>query len=428
MARHVRKKRKEHKGLALGAALGFGTAGVVASAQTAGAATASEWDRVAQCESSGNWAINTGNGYYGGLQFYQPTWVAYGGLAFAARADLATKQQQITVAERVLTSGWNGNGPQGKGAWPVCGLGLSSTPYGGGQTPPPAPVPTPPPVTPPAEPPDAEDGVYVVKAGDSLSGIAARLNIEGGWQKLYSINKAAVGADPDLIHAGLKLRLPGHEAPTPGNGVGTYVVKSGDWLSTIAQKECGKADKWRAIYGANKRVIGPDPNVIHPGQKLKLPGCSVAKPVQMEPVADSAPVSADWVKPIDGGIITQPFRNASPMYGLGYHTGVDITAPQGTPVKAVTNGSVVAGSAGSAYGIHVIIRHTDGSYTLSAHLSGKATTGGTVKTGDVIGYVGSTGNSSGPHLHLEKRTQATAYADGVFSDPIAWLRSNGVQI
>jgi hypothetical protein len=59
------------------------------------------WDRVAQCESGGNWSINTGNGYYGGLQFSYSTWLAYGGADFASRADLASRAEQITVANRV---------------------------------------------------------------------------------------------------------------------------------------------------------------------------------------------------------------------------------------------------------------------------------------------------------------------------------------
>jgi hypothetical protein len=77
------------------------------------------WDRLAQCESSGNWSINTGNGFFGGLQFLPATWEGFGGLAFAPRADLATREQQIIVAERVLTK-------QGWGAWPACSrkLGL----------------------------------------------------------------------------------------------------------------------------------------------------------------------------------------------------------------------------------------------------------------------------------------------------------------
>ena len=79
--------------------------------------TAHDWDAVARCESGGNWSINTGNGYYGGLQFSSSTWLGYGGGAYAPRADLASKSQQIAVAEKVLAA-------QGKGAWPTCGRGL----------------------------------------------------------------------------------------------------------------------------------------------------------------------------------------------------------------------------------------------------------------------------------------------------------------
>jgi hypothetical protein len=98
-----------------GAVIGGGSVGLAASAQ---AATDAEWDTVAACESSGNWAINTGNGYHGGLQFAPSTWSGYGGGEFAPVAYLATRDEQIVVAERVLAG-------QGKGAWPVCGRGLS---------------------------------------------------------------------------------------------------------------------------------------------------------------------------------------------------------------------------------------------------------------------------------------------------------------
>lgn len=93
----------------------------VAFAGTANAAPDSDWDRLAQCESGGNWAINTGNGYQGGLQFSQSTWSGHGGGQFAATANHASREQQIAVAERVLAS-------QGWGAWPACSssLGLSS--------------------------------------------------------------------------------------------------------------------------------------------------------------------------------------------------------------------------------------------------------------------------------------------------------------
>jgi hypothetical protein len=97
-----------------------GSAGV-AFAGTANAAPDSDWDRLAQCESGGNWAINTGNGYQGGLQFSPSTWSGHGGGQFAPTANQASREQQIAVAERVLAS-------QGWGAWPACSssLGLSS--------------------------------------------------------------------------------------------------------------------------------------------------------------------------------------------------------------------------------------------------------------------------------------------------------------
>jgi hypothetical protein len=136
-----------------GAVLGSGS---LALAGHAAAATDGEWDRVAGCESGGNWAINTGNGYQGGLQFSPSTWSGHGGGEYAPAANLATKDQQIAVAERVLAS-------QGRGAWPVCGTGLSgATPRNvvadapqpldnpdlGGDVPPPpdAPIDAPPPV------------------------------------------------------------------------------------------------------------------------------------------------------------------------------------------------------------------------------------------------------------------------------------------
>jgi resuscitation-promoting factor RpfA len=143
-----------------GAVIGSGS---LALAGQAGAATDGEWDQVARCESGGNWAINTGNGYQGGLQFTPGTWASHGGGQYAPSAHMATKEEQIAVAERVLAS-------QGKGAWPVCGTGLSgSTPRNvieepqaldapavNGELPPPPPIdPFAPPPPPDAAPVDA---------------------------------------------------------------------------------------------------------------------------------------------------------------------------------------------------------------------------------------------------------------------------------
>ncbi|MBC3840042.1 transglycosylase family protein [Streptacidiphilus sp. 4-A2] len=109
----TRKHNRLRAALITGAVVAAPVAGLV-TASTASAATPSTWDAVAQCESTGNWAANTGNGFYGGLQFTPSTWAAFGGTQYAASADQATEGQQIAVAENVLAA-------QGPGAWPVCG-------------------------------------------------------------------------------------------------------------------------------------------------------------------------------------------------------------------------------------------------------------------------------------------------------------------
>ncbi|MFE0578746.1 transglycosylase family protein [Streptomyces sp. NPDC058874] len=130
------------------------------------------WDCVADCESGGRWAVNTGNGFYGGLQFWQPTWEEYGGLAFAPRADLADRVQQIRVAQEVLAAqGWN--------AWPVC-----SKRYG------------------------LAGRMHTVRSGDTLTTIARERRVKGGWQALYEANRETVGPKPESIAVGMLLHLP----------------------------------------------------------------------------------------------------------------------------------------------------------------------------------------------------------------------------
>ena len=89
-----------------------------ASVSTAAPASSggANWSAIAACESGGNWSASTGNGFYGGLQFTEQTWLGYGGGQYASSANQATKAQQIAVAERVLAG-------QGIGAWPTCGAG-----------------------------------------------------------------------------------------------------------------------------------------------------------------------------------------------------------------------------------------------------------------------------------------------------------------
>jgi len=132
-----------------GAVIGGGSLALAGQAQ---AAPDSEWDQVARCESGGNWAINTGNGYQGGLQFSAGTWAAHGGTQYAPAANMATKDQQIAIAEHVLAT-------QGKGAWPVCGHGLSgATPRNVVNQPAPA-APAPAPAVPADAPVENADAV-----------------------------------------------------------------------------------------------------------------------------------------------------------------------------------------------------------------------------------------------------------------------------
>ena len=162
-------------------------------AAPASAAAPNNWDAVAQCESSGNWAINTGNGYYGGLQFSQSTWAAFGGTEYAPRADLATKAQQIAVAERTLDA-------QGPGAWPSCGKALNPSAPKAGAAPAASAL-----VSAPA--PAATGGTYTVQAGDTLGRIASEQGVAGGWQALYAANDDQLSS-PDRISVGQVLQLP----------------------------------------------------------------------------------------------------------------------------------------------------------------------------------------------------------------------------
>jgi LysM repeat protein len=216
-----RRPSKATRVIAIAGVTGAAVAAPLMAAGNASAATASEWDAVAQCESGGNWSINTGNGYYGGLQFSASTWAAYGGTQYAPQANQAGKAQQIAVAEKVLAA-------QGKGAWPVCGTGLSSATYSGGSsssssnsssntssrsteeqsasrsTDRPAAKKTV--TTPTGKKVKKGDGEYKVVKGDTLSSIAEKHKVKGGWQKVFKLNKDII-TDADFIYPGQQLHL-----------------------------------------------------------------------------------------------------------------------------------------------------------------------------------------------------------------------------
>ncbi|MET0189888.1 LysM repeat protein [Pseudonocardia sediminis] len=168
----------------------------------ANAATDSTWDKLAHCESTGNWAANTGNGFSGGLQFTKSTWKAFGGAKYAPVAHQATRAEQIAVAENVLAEqGWN--------AWPSCskkvGASGKSTPRtvesdSGTNAPQRQRLSAPAPAAAPAAP----GAAYVVKAGDTLGKIASAHGM-GDWKQLLAKNPGLGGGD--MIHPGQKLAV-----------------------------------------------------------------------------------------------------------------------------------------------------------------------------------------------------------------------------
>ncbi len=167
------------------------------------AAPDSDWDRLAECESGGNWAINTGNGYYGGLQFSPSTWRAFGG---SGMPHQASRSEQIAVAERTQAS-------QGWGAWPACSrkLGLRGTPAAETEVEVrrEAPARVESPSRAQEEPRERHvhasvEGEYTVKSGDTLGGIAT----ENGttWQDLFNANRDVV-ENPNMIFVGETLDI-----------------------------------------------------------------------------------------------------------------------------------------------------------------------------------------------------------------------------
>jgi len=191
------------------AAAGGLAAVALGSATTAEAATDAQWDALAKCESGGNWHINTGNGFYGGVQFSGGTWRAYGGGAFASTADKATREQQITIAAKVAAS-------QGWGAWPTCSVkagirGASPTApdFGdrGNVAASRSAVRTPiASATNTAKGGAVGKGKHVVQRGETLSSIAAANHVAGGWQKLFAANRATLKS-ANVIHVGQVLNL-----------------------------------------------------------------------------------------------------------------------------------------------------------------------------------------------------------------------------
>ncbi len=209
-------------------AAGATAVGLGVLSSPAQAANTHDWTGVARCESGENWSINTGNGYYGGLQFSQATWAGYGGTTFAPRADLATPAQQVEIAEKVLAG-------QGIGAWPTCGKHLT-------------------------------EGTTAVAAE------AAAPPVE------------QPSASPEPTEAAEAHTHDGHAVPA-----GDYTVERGD---TVAKIAAAHGQSWRELYQRNVDVIGSNPNRILPGQVLVISGAEQTAPAVAASAGAAAPAVA----------------------------------------------------------------------------------------------------------------------------------------
>jgi LysM repeat protein len=182
------------------AALSLVIAGGVLLAPAGPASAAGvNWDRLAQCESGGRWHINTGNGYYGGLQFSRSTWKSNGGAKYASTADRASKAEQIAIAKKLYAK-------RGLSPWPVCGrkAGVKITSPAKKPTGKPSKKPTGKPSRKPTGKPTGK--IYVVKSGDTLAKIAAKYHVKGGWRALYQLNRKVLSA-PSRIYPGQRITL-----------------------------------------------------------------------------------------------------------------------------------------------------------------------------------------------------------------------------
>ncbi|MFF3304846.1 peptidoglycan DD-metalloendopeptidase family protein [Streptomyces sp. NPDC002908] len=233
---------------------------------------------------------------------------------------------------------------------------------------------------------------YSVVAGDYLAKIAAEKKIKGGWQKLYKDNREVVGGNPSLIQPGMKLVL-------------------GAKASGSAEAAPSKAET------AEKAAA--------PAEKAAAPAEKTATTTSTESAASEGNTSG-YAAPVENPNVTTQYRASGASWSSGYHTGSDFQAASGTSVRSIGPGTVVSAGWSGSYGNEVVIQHSDGMYSQYAHLSSlEVSAGQTVTGGQQIGLSGSTGNSTGPHLHFEVRT-GPGYGSDV--DPIAYLRSHGVSI
>lgn len=180
----------------------------------------------------------------------------------------------------------------------------------------------------------------------------------------------------------------------------TVTVVPGDTLSGLASRHCGSG-AWTGIYNDNRSVVGGNPNLIYPGQRLVI-NCAtgnVSAPAPVQAPAQAPAASSGWVAPVRACIVS----GFGPRWGA-MHQGVDLSAGFGTAIRAAAGGTVSVGWESGGAGNYSMINHGNGVWTVYMHQSSFAIRSGWVNAGQTIGYVGATGDAQGPHLHFEVHT------------------------
>ena len=237
---------------------------------------------------------------------------------------------------------------------------------------------------------------YVVKSGDNISSISKKFGLTNICT-LISVNNIE---NVRSIRVGQKLKVPSTDGLI-------YTVKKGDSLAGISVN-------YRVAVEELLDVNDMDSEVIQPGVKLFIPGAKLDSDTLRKALGELfiCPISIRYRLSSAFGYRADPFTGVK-----SFHTGMDMAVPAGTPIKAAMGGRIATAGWNNVYGNYVIITHGNGYQTLYAHMQKYTVkTGQTVNQGTCLGYVGSTGYSTGPHLHF------TVYKNGKLVDPAVVLK------
>ncbi|HUH45073.1 MAG TPA: M23 family metallopeptidase [Treponemataceae bacterium] len=237
---------------------------------------------------------------------------------------------------------------------------------------------------------------YTVKAGDTISGIAKRFNLSN-ISTLIAINDIK---NVRSLRSGQKIRIPSVDGLT-------HIVKSGESLSGIA-------DKYKTSLVTLLDVNDLTTELVKKGDVLFIPGATMDATALSEALGElfKDPLGVSWRMSSPYGYRPDPFTGVR-----SFHTGIDMVAPLGTSIKASMTGKVAAAGYNQVYGNYVIVSHSGGYQTLYAHMTTiLVKLGQNVNQGSVLGKLGSTGYSTGPHLHF------SVYKNGQLINPLSVLK------